>query len=219
MSWFRRYVLHNLSLKVGSIAIAVLLWSAISNEPPVEVAFQSPLEFRNMPQALELSTEAPSVVQVRVRGPASTVRQLTAQDLAVSVNLGDFDNPGERSYPLTAAAVKTPFGVKVVQIVPAQVRVRFEGRMQRDLPITPRIVGRFAPGYQLANFQVMPPSIRVVGPESHVAVLESATTDPVDVTGVIAKAQFWTNAFIPDPLVRIRDSQAVMVTIQMERRK
>lgn len=219
MNLFRKYVLHNLALKLGSLALAFLLWTAITKEPPVEVAFSAPLEFRNLPQNLELSSETPTAVQVRVRGPASAVRRLSPSDLAVSVDLADFRRPGERSYPLAVSELKAPIGVRVAQIIPAQARVRFEARAQRDLPVTPRILGSSAPGYRLAGYQVFPPMVRVVGPESHVAALESASTDPVDVSGVLARAQFWTNVFVPDPLVRIQSQQQVRVTVQMERRR
>lgn len=219
MNLLRKYLLDNLSLKLGSLALAFLLWTAIAKEPPVEVAFNAPLEFRNTPQGMELSSETPTSVQVRVRGPASTVRQLAPSDLAVSLDLADFQRPGERSYPLAVSDVKAPFGARVVQIIPALVSVRFEARAERDLPVTPRIMGDFASGYRLAAYQVFPNMVRVIGPESHVALLESASTDPVDVSGVIARAQFWTNVFVPDPLVRIQSQQRVRVTVQVERRR
>jgi YbbR domain-containing protein len=217
MRFLRKYVLHNLHLKVVSVVLAALVWSAIANERRVEVPFQSPLEFRNMPQSLELSSDLPTSVQVWVRGPQSTVRQLTTADLAVQLDLIQFDRPGERSYTLTLADVRIPFGVHVTQVIPAQVRVRFEARSRRNIPISPRFVGQPAPGYQLAAYQVFPPTITVVGPESHVRVLESASTDPVDITGVIAREQLWTNPFVSDPLVRIENIQPVRVTIQMRK--
>jgi len=218
MNFFRKYVLHNLHLKTVSLLLAILLWSGIANEQRVEAPFQSSIEFRDMPQSLELSTELPTSVQVWVRGPVSTVRQLTTADLAVEVDLASFNAPGERSYPLTVSGVRIPFGVRVTQIIPSQLNVRFEARSWRDIPISPRIVGKPAPGYQLALYQVVPPTIRVVGPESRVRVLESVSTDPVDITGAIARGQFWTNPFVPDPLVRIENAnQPVRVVIQMKK--
>ena len=219
MNLLRKYIFHNFGLKLISVGVAVLLWSAIANEPSVEVAFQAPLEFRNMPEGFELSTEAPTSVQLRVSGPAGALRQLSPHDLAVSLDLAGFQHPGERSFPLTASDVKTPYGVRVTQLVPAQVRVRFEARAQREVPVTPRIVGQFASRYQLAGYQVLPPTVRVVGPESHVAVLESVTTDPVDVTGVIARAQFSVHPVAHDPLVRIQGPESVLVTVRVERHR
>lgn len=218
MKFLRRFVLHNFGTKLVSLMLAVGLW-LLANEPPAELVLQSPLEFRNMPRHLELSTEVPTAVQVRVNGPASVVRQLKPQDVTVTLDMARFDRPGERSFQLSEADVTKPYGVTVTQIIPAQVRMRFEAQAQRDIAVVPRISGQFAPRYQLAGYQVFPPQIRVVGPESHVAVLESATTDPVDVSGVIARAQFWVHAVVPDPLVRVQGPQSVLVTIQMERRR
>jgi hypothetical protein len=65
----------------------------------------------------------------------------------------------------------------------------------------------------------VPATVRVVGPASRVNVLDSATTDPVDITGVIARTQVWTNAFVPDPLVRIVDNPSVRVVVEMKRQK
>jgi YbbR domain-containing protein len=217
MKFIRKYLLHNLHLKLGALALAVLLWAAVVNEASVEVIFQAPLEFRGASQPLELSTEAPTNVQVRVRGPASVVRQLTPADLAVTANLAHFREPGERSVTLSPSNMHLPFGVHVEQIVPAQVVVRMEARVIRDLPVTPRLVGRFASGYALASYEVAPPTVRVVGPASRVNVLDSATTDPIDVTGVIARTQARVNAFVPDPMVRIAGDPSVRVVVEMKR--
>ena len=219
MNVVRKYVLRNLHLKAASLALAVLFWAGIARETPVEMLLRAPLEFRNAPQSMELSTEAPATVQVRVRGPASRVRQLTPADLAVSVNLADFNGPGERSFTLSLPNIHAPFGIRVVQVIPAQVAVRLEARAVRDLPIHPRLTGRLASGYVLAGYEAVPATVRVVGPASRVNVLDSATTDPVDITGVIARTQVWTNAFVPDPLVRIVDNPSVRVVVEMKRQK
>jgi hypothetical protein len=219
MNVVRKYVLRNLHLKAASLALAVLFWAGIARETPVEVLLQAPLEFRNAPQSMELGTAAPATVQVRVSGPASRVRQLTPADLAVSVNLADFNGPGERSFTLSQPNIRPPFGIRVVQVIPAQVVVRLEARTVRDLPILPRLTGRLAPGYVLASYEAAPSTVRVVGPASHVNVLDSATTDPVDITGVVARTQVWVNTFVPDPLVRIVTNPSVRVVVEMKRQK
>ncbi len=219
MNFLRNYVLDNLALKLGSLVLALLLWSAIANEPMAEVTFQAPLELQNMPENLMLSGKAPTSVQVRVQGPASAVRKLSPADLAVSLNLADFEHPGERGYELTVSDVRIPFGVRVVQVIPKQVGLQLEARAEREIPVVPRITDPVTPGYRLTGYQVSPPVVRVVGPRSHVTQLESAMTDPVDVTGVISQTRFWTNAFVPHPLVRIQGSHVVLVTVQLERQE
>ena len=41
-----RYVLHNLGLKLVSLALAMGLWLAVTRDPVAEVAVEVPIEFR-----------------------------------------------------------------------------------------------------------------------------------------------------------------------------
>ena len=57
ISFLRRYVLHNFALKLISLAAAVLLWMAVARQPIAEIAVTVPIEFTNMPNDLEISSE------------------------------------------------------------------------------------------------------------------------------------------------------------------
>ena len=75
ISWFQRWVLHNISLKLIALVSAVLLWSAVSREPVIEVGFNVPIEFHQVPEDLEITTEVVPQAQVRLRGPSRRVRE------------------------------------------------------------------------------------------------------------------------------------------------
>ena len=218
MRFFQRYVWSNLDLKLASLAIAFALWSAMGNEPVAEVGYDVPLHLRNVPAAMELSSETPAAVQVRVRGPSSALRQLSRADLTVSVDLAGVHSPGERSFTLAPDELPLPLGVQVVRIAPSQVRVRLEERSERAVPVMPRLVGSTARGYRIGRYEVSPEKVPVVGPQSRVNPMEQALTDPIDLTGVIGTTQFWSNVYLPDPLVRLQNPKQVRVTVHMERR-
>src|SRR5437899_1988594 len=46
--FFRRYVLHNLGLKLLSLVLAVGLWVAVARDPIAEVAVSVPIEFHRI---------------------------------------------------------------------------------------------------------------------------------------------------------------------------
>jgi len=46
--------------------------------------------------------------------------------------------------------------------------------------------------------------------------VEDATTDPVDVTGAMARASFMTQAYVPDPLIQVVHPTPIRVTVIME---
>ena len=55
--FLNRFVLHNLGLKLISLGLATGLWLAVARDPVAEVAVDVPIEFHNIPQNLEISSE------------------------------------------------------------------------------------------------------------------------------------------------------------------
>ena len=83
--FFRRYVLHDFGIKLLSLALAVGLWLAVTRDPIAEVAVEVPVEFRNIPENLEINTENLPRSQIRVRGPQRIVRRLQAADIYAEI--------------------------------------------------------------------------------------------------------------------------------------
>jgi YbbR domain-containing protein len=213
--FFREYVLHNLGLKLISLALALGLWLAVDREPVAEVAIDTPIEFQNMPANLEISTENVPKAQVRLRGPERIIRRLQTSEVYGEISVEGV-KPGERTYDLTARQIHRPQELEVVQVVPSQVHLSFDTRLNRQVPVQPRIVGTFASGYQIGQVQVDPASIMISGPKKRVEAIESATTDPIDVTGAIDHASFMRHPYVSDPLIQVTSTDPVRITIMME---
>ena len=59
---------RHLGLKFVALVLATLLWLTVAGEHVVERNIRVPVEFRNIPAALELVGDPPSAVDVRLRG-------------------------------------------------------------------------------------------------------------------------------------------------------
>jgi YbbR domain-containing protein len=212
----RRHLFHNLGLKIISLLIATALWLAVSNEPPSEAAFNVAIVFRNMPDDLEISSENIPSEQVRVRGPERLVRRLQPSDVHAEIDLTGM-KPGERTFDLTANQIGLPDHLRAVQIVPSQLHLTFDKRASKMVPVRPRIVGTFASGYSIAQVKTDPETIQIVGPKKSIDSVDSAITDPIDVSGLIDRTTVSRHAYVSDPLVQVADSHPVRITIIMER--
>jgi YbbR domain-containing protein len=212
IGWIQRWVLHNASLKLIALFSAVLLWTAVSREPVIEVGYNLPIEFHEVPEDLEITTEVVPQAQVRLRGPSRRVRELTPADVHVVVDLGSI-RPGERTFDLTATQVRVPFGVEVMQVIPAHIRLTFDRRSSRMVPVHPRVTGSFPTGFGIVSIKSEPAEIAIIGPERRVAGLDAALTDPIDATGVVGSATFTANAYVADPLVRELRPIPIRVTV------
>ena len=218
---FRKRLLSNFGLKLVSLLIAVLLWLAISSAPLTEIAFSVPVEFRNVSDGVEVTSENIPQAEVRVRGPIRVVRELKPSDIHVVLDMADvsLSPTGERTFDLNARLVRVPAGVEVVQVVPSYMRLSFDKRGSRRLEVRARVVGSFPPGYKISSVTVEPASVTVIGPEKHLKAMEAAMTDLIDASGVMGKQTFLATAHVEDPLVRFTDAAAVRVTVVTEKTK
>jgi len=216
MNFIRRWVVHNFWLKAVSLLLATGLWLAISpDQEPAEVAIRVPIEFRHVPQHLEISSVTIPEAQIRVRGPERLIRDLRSTDLHAEIELGDA-KPGERTFDLTAQQIRHQRDLYVVQVVPGQVHLSFDYRQTREVEIRPRVTGSFPAGAHIAKILVDPEKVTITGPQHHVEMVEAASTDPVDVSGATNPATFVTNVYISDALVQVVNPTPVRVTVIME---
>jgi YbbR domain-containing protein len=216
MDFLRQYVFAHFGYKVVSLGLAVGLFWAISRDPAAAVGVTVPIEFHNIPSNLEISSLDIPEAQVRVRGPERLIHDLRPQEVHVEVDLAGV-RPGERTFDLTAQQVRQPRDLEVVQIVPSQVRLSFDVGLTRQVEVRPRVIGSFAAGYRIAKVVAEPSSIAINGPKQRVKTVETATTDPVDASGIMDRGTFVVNAFVPDPLVQIVHPSPIRVTVLVEK--
>jgi YbbR domain-containing protein len=214
--FFRRHIAHNFGIKLLSLALAVGLWLAVTRDPVAEVAVEVPIEFRNIPENLEINTESVPRAEIRVRGPQRIVRRLQPSDIYAEIELSGV-KPGERTFDLTAQQVHQPRELEVVQVIPSQFHLIFDTRLIRQVPVRPRVVGNFAEGYRIGQVDVEPAAISISGPRKRVEAVESAITDAIDASGAMDRATFVRHAYVSDPLVQVMDANPVRVTVIMEK--
>ena len=121
----RLWPFRHFGLKLMSVGLAVLLWMTVSGEEMVERGLRVPLELQQFPAGLEIQGEAPSTVDVRVRGTSGALSRVAAGDVVAVLDL-HAARAGNRLFPLTPELVHVPFGVEVVQIIPSTIALSFE---------------------------------------------------------------------------------------------
>ena len=213
--FFRRYIFHNLTLKLTSLLLAAALWLAVASSPPSEVAVSVPIIFRDMPADLEISSESIPTVRILVRGPESIVRRLQPTDVHAEIELTGI-KPGERTFDLTHQ-IQVPDKLQVAQVEPAEVEIAFDTRATRAVPLRPRVTGSFVPGYRVARAESDPPSVEITGPKRIVESIVAATTDPIDVTGVLDSISAARHPYVSDPLIQVTNPHEVRVRVTMEK--
>jgi len=205
---------RRLGLKLVSVVLAVLIWVVVSGEQIVERAFRIPLEFTNLPSALELAGSAPNVVDVRVRGSSGALSRLAAGELVAVLDLRQA-RAGQRLFHLMGTDVRAPFGVEIVQVTPSSLAITFETSATKAVTISPTVEGNPADGFEVRGVSANPTVVVVAGPASAVRDTTEAITEPVSVANASATVTEDVNVGVADPAVRLRSTQSVRVTVHI----
>ena len=209
-----RVFIHNIGLKLISLALAIGLWLSVARNPIAEVEMRIPIEFQNFPDNMEIDSASFTEAHVRVRGPERIIHQLQPSDVRAEVNLATV-KPGERTFDL-ADRIHVPQDLEVVQIIPGQFQLSFDERATRKIEVAPRVIGIFATGVRMAQTIADPQYVTITGPRRRVEAVDGALTDPVDATGVTTRATFVTHAYVTDPLIQVAHPNSIHVTVIME---
>lgn len=213
-----RKLSENLGLKALSLAVAVLLWLATVGGGNVTTAVAVPIQYRNLPTNLEISSELVDSAYVELRGASDRLSGSSLANALVVLDLAAQDRPGERTYSILDDNIQLPPGVEFLRAIPSQIRLKLEPRVSRETLVMVRYAPKIPNGWDIQAQQVSPQTVKVVGPESHVQSVDRVQTDPIELRPVAEEQVFRVHAFTGDPLVRLeRSDVTITVRVSLQR--
>ncbi|HEX2269510.1 MAG TPA: CdaR family protein [Pyrinomonadaceae bacterium] len=209
----RKIFLEDWSLKLLSLAIAVVLWLVVTGQnEPVTAHVNVQLNFIR-PQTFEISNDPPRTVDVMLTGSRNKLDDLTALDLVATVDLSD-QRAGERVLRLAdKAQISLPQGVKVDGFQPSAIPIRLEPIIERQVVIEPKLEGKPADGYEVYGVRPSKGSVTVRGPESRVNAIQKVFTESISLSG--HKQTFTANLNIDVPDIKV-DLIDPIVSVEVE---
>src|SRR3984957_1219127 len=174
-------IFENIWWKLLSLAAAATIWALVATEPELSTFASAQLEYKNLPDDLEIDSQPTATVLLELHGPSGALRDIGDASFRPEVIL-DLSGaaPGQRTFAIEDGSVKLPRGVGLVRAMPPQLRFDFERRSESTVPVTVPITGEGSNGYVIASQRPRPARLVIVGPASHVARITQAATDPVD---------------------------------------
>src|SRR5215510_8937404 len=179
----RRIFLEDWSLKLLSLAIAIVLWLLVTGQnQPVTAHVNVQLNFIR-PQTLEISNDPPRTVDVMLTGSRNKLDDLTSLDLVATVDISD-QRAGERVLRLAdKAQITLPQGIKVDGFQPSAVPIRLEEVVDRQVVVEPKREGKPDDGFEVYSVNANKTNVAVRGPASRVNALQKVPTESVWLAG------------------------------------
>jgi YbbR domain-containing protein len=182
----RQMLTRNLPLKLLSLLIASSLWFFVNfGERDTEESLKVPLELRNIPAHLMITSPRVDFIDVRVSGPRALLGRIDRNRVSIGLDLSGV-RPGPAVFRVDPAALNLPRGVQMLRINPSQITLETEAVSHKPVPVRLRIGGKLPADLQVADTKVSPETVQITGPASDVRDIAAVNTEPLDVDGATA---------------------------------
>ncbi|HKA17259.1 MAG TPA: CdaR family protein [Blastocatellia bacterium] len=208
----RDYVLENTGLKVLALLITGVLWLSVASRPVSQVAMNGAIEF-NLPESHAVSKYDTLNARVYLEGPRDTLDALRAGQLTVTADMSDVE-PGVRVIALKVDPSRLPANVRVKEIEPPTITVTVERVVEKEVPVSPRWEGAPPSGYELMDWVITPPTVKIAGAESQMKELTRVSTETVRLTDKISSFAEKVAIDIGSPNYTITEDSSRKVMLQ-----
>lgn len=168
---------HNWPLKLSCLGLAMLVWILTTGESQRIKEILVPVEYTNLAEGMEISGEVPDQISVRFQAPELILQRITEENIDARVDLSEL-SAGDQFLAISRDRFRVP-GATLVRVEPELIPIRIVRRLEKEVPVQPRIEGKPPPGYEMVDYRVEPESVVVIGPEDAVQRVQRATTGSI----------------------------------------
>lgn len=179
---------NDLSIKLISLVMAILLWSYVMGieNPVIERTYRGidvdvTGEAYLQREGLSVVSPEDPKVSVKVSGTRKNLNELESSNILAELSL-DGMKAGENKGIVTVSIKQHSGGVEVVNVEPSNVVVTLDEIVTENLRITPVTLGELEESYTLGNVRVLNNYVRVTAPKSVIDQIEN-TVVYADITG------------------------------------
>lgn len=181
----RDAIVVNWPIKVTALALATVLWAAVSAEEPATQLV--PIRLDVQPPPNRTLVQRPPTIQALVAGSPDELIKLYASEPFILRTIPD--TTVESFVTLTMVPEDVTLGsnanVSIQDLVPRQVTVVLDDVAERAVRVVPRVDVTAASGFLLMGSpSAVPDSVTVIGPEAQVQRIGSVFTLPLQIEDV-----------------------------------
>lgn len=213
---FIKIFTQNIGLKLISLILAIALWFFVISGGRSEIIIDVPIQFKNMPQGLEL-IDSYKTVSINIGGQERLLKNLKPDDIGIFIDMSKVEK-GETYFPLSKENIKLPTALTIAKISPNRVKLVVEETLKKTVPIKPIIVGSPAEGFSISNVEITPKMVAIEGPTGVIVRIYSVKTRLIDITGLTEDFQYNVPLNIPEGNIRVSITE-VKVNVAVEKGK
>ncbi|MHC5108742.1 MAG: diadenylate cyclase [Planctomycetota bacterium] len=207
---------QNLGLKIIALLVASLAWLLTGYETEtVQKTFVVPIEYRNLPEAMDLHDDAPIEARVTLTGFERAFNLLAPSALTISLDLADIKE-GRHQIAIDESFINLPSNLTLFRSSPRILTLGVETWTASRLPVEYRNVGRLPRELREREIVVVPKQVHVQIWRSRKATVTSLYTEPFDVGRLAESSSLKVKLDLPK-YMRLETGRATDVEVILEK--
>ena len=213
MHFIRDHILHDYKLKILSLGIAVMIWFGVSHMGESRLSVSVRPVTTGLAREYVVARIEPEDVLVTVSGPVSTLRNVRARDINVSLDLSALKK-GSYIVSINRGSVTVAKGVRLDEINPETVAIELDRIVEKRLKVVVKLDPRWSDEYRVDSWS--PQIVTVTGGEDLLRKIDVIETYPVD--GLFKKDQESAEVALntKDMLVRKLRPETIRVVLRRQ---
>lgn len=167
-------------LKILSVLIALGMWIMVVSGHEETKEMTVPVKLINVSNGKVAIADNPNV-SINIKGAARLMQSLANSDVLLDIDVATFPN-GQSIRRILPEDFKTPLGLEVVDVKPAELRITLDNITAKDVRVLPSIIGEVKQGYMVESITLKPNSVSVTGAKSVLSKLENISTMPINLS-------------------------------------
>ena len=166
----------------ASLIIAMVFWTSLilSQREMVERVFPVTIDYTAPAEDLVLVGEKPNEVKLYLSGPKSEIDNLASNPPSVKIDLSKMTK-GSQTIIITSENLRLPKGITLLDTTPQQLKLTLAAVVEKNLPITPQILGKLPGNLKIKRITVTPETVLVTIPVTtkNERITEEVLTTPI----------------------------------------
>ena len=207
---------QGLTKKTIALALAVLLWAFTNFELDVERDVRIPLHLSGLPEDLIIVNNAPEDVDLSLRGSRNLLSSFAFSNKSIPVDLEKTERGVLKIDLKRAASEIVPRGIDIVAARPSKLSLNIDSLVTKKFRVNP-VLGEPDSGYEISKkIKVVPQSVKIRGPASQLAKLETIQTAKIKLEGEEAEFTAPVQLQIPSQYMEVLEGDHVKVTVNIK---
>lgn len=212
----RELIRERLTMAAAAVLSVIFItgvWFSVSRGGDTLVTFQSPVVYMNRDPAKEIVKTSVNTVNLELEGSGALIKSIKPDQVQVRLDMSKAKT-GPNSFTITRESISLPPGIVLKDVKPAVVEVDLDVLMKKELPVQIDWVGRLPDNYILAEANVDPKTVEIIGGKRILETISTIYTEKVPLNNLEAKGTITVNLALSPASLKIAPNSKEKVTIK-----